>query len=118
MLNRITIMGRLVKDPELRRTQSGTSVCSFTVAVDRDFQSKDNAERQTDFIDVVAWRQTAEFICKYFGKGRMIVVDGSLQSRKSVSAQDEYSAVGCRRFLTFVESQTVYQGISVQIPCA
>jgi len=82
MLNRITIMGRLVKDPELRRTQSGTSVCSFTVAVDRDFQSKDNAERQTDFIDVVAWRQTAEFICKYFGKGRMIVVDGSLQSRK------------------------------------
>jgi len=82
MLNRITIMGRLVKDPELRRTQSGTSVCSFTVAVDRDFQGKDNAERQTDFIDVVAWRQTAEFICKYFGKGRMIIVDGSLQSRK------------------------------------
>jgi len=82
MLNRITIMGRLVKDPELRRTQSGTSVCSFTVAVDRDFQSKDNAERQTDFIDVVAWRQTAEFICKFFTKGRMIVVDGSLQSRK------------------------------------
>ena len=82
MLNRITIMGRLVRDPELRRTQSGTAVCSFTVAVDRDFQSKDGAEKQTDFIDVVAWRQTGEFVSKYFAKGRMIVVSGSLQSRK------------------------------------
>lgn len=82
MLNTITIMGRLVRDPELRRTQSGTAVCSFTVAVDRDFQSKDGGERQTDFIDVVAWRQTGEFVSKYFTKGRMIVVSGSLQSRK------------------------------------
>lgn len=82
MLNQIVIMGRLVKDPELRRTQSGTAVCSFTVAVDRDFQSKDGGERQTDFIDVVAWRQTGEFVSKYFTKGRMIVVSGSLQSRK------------------------------------
>lgn len=82
MLNRITIMGRLVRDPELRRTQSGTAVCSFTVAVDRDFQSRDSAEKQTDFIDVVAWRQTGEFVSKYFAKGRMIVVSGSLQSRK------------------------------------
>ena len=82
MLNTITIMGRLVRDPELRRTQSGTAVCSFTVAVDRDFQSKDGGERQTDFIDVVAWRQTGEFVSKYFAKGRMIVVSGSLQSRK------------------------------------
>lgn len=82
MLNHITIMGRLVKDPELRRTQSGVAVCSFTVAVDRDFQSREAAEKQTDFIDVVAWRQTAEFVSKYFTKGRMIVVDGSLQSRK------------------------------------
>ena len=82
MLNHITIMGRLVKDPELRRTQSGVAVCSFTVAVDRDFQSREAAERQTDFIDVVAWRQTAEFVSKYFAKGRMNVVDGSLQSRK------------------------------------
>ena len=82
MLNHITIMRRLVKDPELRRTQSGVAVCSFTVAVDRDFQSREAAEKQTDFIDVVAWRQTAEFVSKYFTKGRMIVVDGSLQSRK------------------------------------
>ena len=82
MLNHITIMGRLVKDPELRRTQSGVAVCSFTVAVDRDFQSREAAEKQTDCIDVVAWRQTAEFVSKYFTKGRMIVVDGSLQSRK------------------------------------
>ena len=82
MLNHITIMGRLVKDPELRRTQSGVAVCSFTVAVDRDFQSREAAEKQTDFSDVVAWRQTAEFVSKYFTKGRMIVADGSLQSRK------------------------------------
>ena len=82
MLNQITIMGRLTRDPELRRTQAGVSVCTFTVAVDRDFQSRDSQEKQTDFIDVVAWRQTAEFVSKYFAKGRMIVVDGSLQSRK------------------------------------
>ena len=82
MLNHITIMGRLTRDPELRHTQSGVSVCTFTVAVDRDFQSRDAQEKQTDFIDVVAWRQTAEFVSKYFAKGRMIVVDGSLQSRK------------------------------------
>ena len=82
MLNHITIMGRLTRDPELRRTQTGVAVCTFTVAVDRDFQSRDAAEKQTDFIDVVAWRQTAEFVSKYFAKGRMIVVDGSLQSRK------------------------------------
>ena len=82
MLNHITIMGRLTRDPELRRTQNGTAVCTFTVAVDRDFQSRDSQEKQTDFIDCVAWRSTAEFVCKYFTKGRMIVVDGSLQSRK------------------------------------
>lgn len=82
MLNHIVIMGRLTRDPELRRTQSGTAVCTFTVAVDRDFQSKESQEKQADFIDCVAWRSTAEFVCKYFTKGRMIVVDGSLQSRK------------------------------------
>ncbi len=81
MLNRITIMGRLTRDPELRRTQSGVSVCSLTVAVDRDFKSQ-SGEKQTDFIDVVAWRQTGEFISNYFQKGSMIIVDGSLQSRK------------------------------------
>ena len=82
MLNHITIMGRLTRDPELRTTQSGVSVTSFTVAVDRDFGGRDGGEKQTDFIDCVAWRQTGEFISKYFTKGRMAVVSGRLQSRK------------------------------------
>ncbi len=82
MLNHIVIMGRLTRDPELRTTQSGVSVASFTVAVDRDYGSRDGGERQTDFIDVVAWRQTGEFVSKYFHKGSMIVVSGRLQSRK------------------------------------
>ena len=79
-LNKIFIMGRLTKDPELRRTQSGTAVTSFSVAVDRDFKSQ-AGERETDFIDVVAWRGTAEFVAKYFTKGRMAVVEGRLQLR-------------------------------------
>ena len=82
MLNHITIMGRLTRDPELRSTQSGVSVASFTVAVDRDFGGRDGGEKQTDFIDCVAWRQTGEFVSKYFRKGSMIVVSGRLQSRK------------------------------------
>ena len=82
MLNHIVIMGRLTRDPELRSTQSGVSVASFTVAVDRDFGGRDGGERQTDFIDCVAWRQTGEFVSKYFHKGSMIVVSGRLQSRK------------------------------------
>lgn len=81
MLNHIIIMGRLVRDPELRNTPSGTPVTSFTLAVDRDFKSRDSGERSTDFIDVVAWRQTAEFVNKYFSKGRMAVVEGRLQIR-------------------------------------
>ena len=79
MLNHITIMGRLVKDPEIRTTQSGISVCGFTLAVDRDFGGKDGGEKQTDFIDCTAWRHTAEFVSKYFTKGRMAVVSGRLQ---------------------------------------
>lgn len=81
MLNKIFIMGSLTRDPELRRTQNGTAVTSFTLAVDRDFKNADGT-KDTDFIDVVAWRNTAEFVSKYFSKGRMIVVSGSLQSRK------------------------------------
>lgn len=80
MLNHITIMGRLTRDPELRRTGSGIAVASFTVAVDRDFAS-DGQEKETDFIDCVAWRQTGEFVSKYFSKGSMIVVSGRLQLR-------------------------------------
>ena len=81
MLNHITIMGRLTRDPELRRTGSGVAVTSFTLAVDRDFSPKDGSERETDFIDCVAWRQTGEFVSKYFTKGRMAVVAGRLQIR-------------------------------------
>ena len=82
MLNHITIMGRLTRDPELRRTDSGVAVASFSLAVDRDFAPKDGGERETDFIDVVAWRQTGEFVNKYFAKGSMAAVSGRLQSRK------------------------------------
>ena len=81
MLNHITLMGRLVRDPELRYTQSQTPVVSFRIAVDRDYSGRDGGERQADFIDIVAWRQTAEFVSKYFQKGRMIVVSGRLQMR-------------------------------------
>ena len=81
MLNHITIMGRLTRDPELRYTQSQTPVASFTLAVDRDFGNRDGGEKQTDFIDCVAWRQTAEFVSKYFTKGSMAVVSGRLQIR-------------------------------------
>ena len=81
MLNHITIMGRLVRDPELRRTGSGVAVATFRDAVDRDYMSKDGGERKADYIDCVAWRQTGEFVSKYFTKGRMIVVDGRLEMR-------------------------------------
>ena len=80
MLNHITVMGRLTRDPELRRTNSGTAVASFTVAVDRDY-APEGQEKETDFIDCVAWRNTGEFVSKYFTKGRMIVVSGRLQIR-------------------------------------
>lgn len=81
MLNHITIMGRMTRDPELRRTGSGIAVASFTLAVDRDFADKNSGEKETDFIDCVAWRQTGEFVSKYFTKGRMAVVSGRLQMR-------------------------------------
>lgn len=106
MLNHITIMGRLTRDPELRRTQSGTAVCSFTVAVDRDYQNKEASEKAVDFIDCVAWRGSAEFVCKYFTKGRMIVVDGSLQSRKWTDKN------GQNRISWEVQSNNLYFGDS------
>ena len=77
MLNKIVLMGRLTRDPELRKTGSGTAVTSFTLAVDRDFKTQDG-EKETDFIDIVAWRGTAEFVFKYLSKGRMAVVEGRL----------------------------------------
>lgn len=82
MLNHITLMGRLTRDPELRYTQSGTPVASFSLAVDRDFASKEGGEKATDFIDIVAWRQTGEFVSKFFTKGSMAVVSGRLQMRE------------------------------------
>lgn len=82
MLNSIIIMGRLVADPELRSTPNGIAVCTIRVAVDRDGSGRNGTEKQTDFIDVVTWRQTAEFVSQYFSKGRMIIVQGSLQSSK------------------------------------
>ena len=81
MLNHITIMGRLTRDPELRRTGSGVAVASFTLAVDRDFSGKEGGEKEVDFIDCVAWRGTGEFVSKYFAKGRMAVASGRLQIR-------------------------------------
>ena len=81
MLNHIVLMGRLTRDPELRRTGSGVAVATFSLAVDRDFGSSATGEKETDFIDIVAWRNTAEFVSKYFTKGRMAVVSGRLQIR-------------------------------------
>lgn len=80
-MNQIVLMGRLTRDPELRRTQNGTAVASFTLAVDRGYSSRDGGERQTDFIDIVAWRNTGEFVSKYFVKGQMAAVTGRLQIR-------------------------------------
>lgn len=106
MLNHITIMGRLTRDPELRRTGSGIPVASFTLAVDRDFPNKETGEKETDFINCVAWRQTGEFVSKYFTKGRMAVVSGRLQIRKWQNDQGE------NRYSTEVVADNVYFGDS------
>ena len=106
MLNHITIMGRLTRDPELRYTQSQTPVASFSLAVDRDFGSRDGGEKQTDFIDCVAWRQTAEFVSKYFQKGSMAVVSGRLQMR------DWTDRDGNKRTSAEVVADNVYFGDS------
>jgi single-strand DNA-binding protein len=82
MLNHIVLMGRLTRDPEMRRTGSGLAVASFAIAVDRDFADKQSGKKETDFIEIVAWRSTAEFVSKYFTKGRMAVIHGRLQMRK------------------------------------
>ena len=107
MLNRVIITGRLTKDPELKRTGSGTAVTSFTVACERDFKDQ-NGKKETDFLDVVVWRNTAEFVSKYFGKGRMITVEGRLQIRnwKDQSGNDRRSAE--------IVAENVYFGDSKQ----
>lgn len=101
MLNHITIMGRFTRDPELRRTGSGVAVASFTLAVDRDFGGKDG-EKETDFIDCVAWRNTAEFVSKYFSKGRMAVASGRLQIRGYTDKE------GNKRRVAEVVAESVY----------
>ncbi|MBE7005235.1 MAG: single-stranded DNA-binding protein [Ruminococcaceae bacterium] len=118
MLNRIIIMGRLTKDPELRRTQSGTPVCTFSVAVDRDRQSRESQERQTDFFDVTVWRQTAEFVCKYFNKGKMIIVEGSMQSRKwtDKAGQNRISWEVAATNVMFGETKSAGQGSEYGAP--
>ena len=105
MLNKIILMGRLTRDPELRRTGSGTAVTSFSLAVDRDFKSQ-SGEKETDFIDIVAWRSTAEFVSKYFTKGRMAIVEGRLQIR------DWTDKEGGKRRSAEVVADNVYFGDS------
>ena len=103
MLNHIVLMGRLCADPELRRTNSGTPVTSFTLAVDRDFKSQ-SGEKEADFVPVIAWRNTAEFVSKYFTKGRMAVVDGRLQMRNWTDKD------GHKRTTAEVVAENVYFG--------
>lgn len=107
MLNHITIMGRLTREPELRRTNGGTPVASFTMAVDRDF-SGSGQEKETDFLDVVAWRNTAEFVGKYFSKGRMAVVSGRLQIRNWTDKD------GTKRRAAEIVADSIYFGDSRQ----
>ena len=106
MLNQCNIMGRLVRDPELRRTQAGIPVVSFSLAVARDIPNRETGERGVDFIDVVAWRQTAEFVSKFFSKGRMAVVSGRLQMRQWTDDQ------GNKRTKLEIKANNVYFGDS------
>lgn len=105
MLNKTFLQGRLVADPELRHTTTGVAVATFRLAVDRDFKDKQTGERQADFINVVAWRQTGEFVSRYFSKGRMAIVEGKLQSRT-------YDKDGVRHYITEVVADNVYFGDS------
>lgn len=106
MLNHITIMGRLTRDPELKTTNSGVPVVSFSLAVDRDFADKESGERGVDFVDVTAWRHTAEFVSRYFTKGRMAVVSGRLQTRNWTDKD------GNKRKAVEIVAENVYFGDS------
>lgn len=106
MLNKIFLQGRLVADPELRRTPNGVAVASFRLAVDRDFKSRDTGEKKADFINVVAWRQTGEFVSRFFSKGRMAIVEGRLQIR------DYTDRDGNKRTVAEVVADNVYFGDS------
>ena len=106
MLNKVILIGRFTRDPELRSTPQGTSTCSFSLAVDRNYQSA-GGERQTDFINCVAWRQTAEFISKYFQKGNLVCVEGSIQTRswKDNDGNNRYATDVVVERSYFVESK-------------
>lgn len=106
MLNKAVIMGRLTRDPEIKKTQSGLSVCSFSVAVDRDIVDKNTNQRETDFINVTAWRTTADFVGKYFSKGSMIVVEGRIQVRNYTDKDNN------KRVATEIVANSVYFGDS------
>lgn len=106
MLNQIVLMGRLTLDPERRLTDSGIAVVHFTLAVERNFGQRESGEKETDFIDVIAWRNTAEFVCKYFTKGRMAVVSGRLQIRNWTDSD------GAKRRIAEVIAESVYFGDS------
>lgn len=106
MLNHVTIMGRLTRDPELRHTQSGTAVTSFTLVVDRDFKDKNTGESATDWIVCTAWKGTAEFVTRYLQKGRMVIVDGRLQTRSYLDRD------GNKRTAVEVVADHVYFGDS------
>lgn len=106
MLNKIFLQGRLVADPELRHTPNGVAVATFRLAVDRDFKDRETGERQADFFNVVAWRQTGVFVNQYFSKGRMAIVEGKLQTR----TYDDKD--GVRRYATEVVADNVYFGDS------
>lgn len=106
MLNRVSLMGRLTADPELRHTQAGTAVASVRIAVERDFKDKETGEKKADFINIVAWRSTAEFVSRFFTKGRMAIVDGRLQVREYTDKD------GNRRYAVEVVADSVYFGDS------
>lgn len=106
MLNRVSLMGRLTADPELRHTQTGTAVASVRIAVERDFKDKETGEKKADFINIVAWRSTAEFVSRFFTKGRMAIVDGRLQVREYTDKD------GNRRYAVEVVADSVYFGDS------
>jgi len=114
MLNKVILMGRLTADPELRQTPSGVSTCRFSVAVDRGYKSKDTGERQADFIRVNAWRQTAEFVSRYFSKGKMIIVEGSLRNNDYTDANGvkHYSMEVLADNVSFGESKSASAGIT------
>ena len=112
MINKVILMGRLTADPELRQTTSGIAMCRFSIAIDRPYRSKDGGDRQTDFINVVTWRQSAEFVSRYFSKGKMIIVEGSLRNNNYTDQNGvkHYSIDVQADNVTFGESKSASAG--------